>query len=281
MNELQTTQKLVAFIDILGFSKIIEQYDAGKLPNVLKKLNTAIDPAVGLIKNGHPTQVDSPFFRWKDCLDARLFSDCLCAAAPLEYKTYGLIEQFKFFYKYITGYQIVLMEKGFFARGAVTIGSHYADNNMIFSGGLVEAYNLETKKAIYPRIIVSENLLAQLYKLASVHSEDLNYMLARGNDGVCFLNHFNYNLIDSNLMGKMALEALETIKIPGMIDINFVELDEVDKKETLQRIKTICLNELEKTGLQAVIEKYRWLIDFIDYELGLSNLREFRAFKSW
>ena len=58
------------------------------------------------------------------------------------------------------GFQSIMMTKGFFTRGGVSMGSYYADNNIIFSKGLVNAYLLESKKANYPRVLV-DNLIIQ------------------------------------------------------------------------------------------------------------------------
>ena len=46
-----------------------------------------------------------------------------------------------------------------YLRGGVSIGFHYEDDNIIFSDGLIKAYYLESKKSIYPRIILDEDLI--------------------------------------------------------------------------------------------------------------------------
>ncbi|MBK7711397.1 MAG: hypothetical protein IPJ37_10930 [Bacteroidales bacterium] len=54
-----------------------------------------------------------------------------------------------------------MMQKGFFVRGGISIGSFYSDKNMIFSGGLVSAYRLE-KATVYPVIGIDRETLSRL-----------------------------------------------------------------------------------------------------------------------
>lgn len=278
---ITTTYKIVAFIDILGFSKIIERYDNGEIPHILDELKSAIDPAAKLVRESIPLSEGSPFFNWKECLDIRLFSDCLCASAPLEYESYNFIDQLKFFYKYIMGFQIVLMEKGFFTRGAVTVGSHYSDENMIFSGGLVEAYKLESSKAVFPRIIASDTLIQHSIEFSESHAADLDYMLVRDEEGTAFFNHFNYNLIDSQFTDKMVADIMKSTGIDGIFDETFEEKDLRDKEETLVKIKELCKIEIEAAESDSVKSKHIWLTEFIDFELNGTNKRGFETFKNW
>jgi len=282
-------QKLVAFIDILGFSKLIERYDSGET-YILTELKDAVDPVSSFLRDKVQIKEFSqtPFFDWKDCLSVRLFSDCLCVAAPLSYKTYEFYEQLNFFYKYLMGFQIGLMEKGFFIRGAVTIGSHYIDENMIFSGGLVEAYNLEKEKAKYPRIIISEKLIKEIKKIESLRIEELDYMIIIDNSETMFFNHFNYNLIDSRFIDKMLSNNPLFKSFQGIIDKSYEELDEEEKIKSLKKIKEISTLEIVNAQKESdsgkrdsIINKHRWLIDFIDFELKISNKHEFKTYKNW
>src|SRR5690606_39194186 len=61
------------------------------------------------------------------------------------------------------------MSKGFYLRGHVTVGSHYSDDNMIFSGGLVEAYSNESL-TVYPAISINPKVVEKL-KLQSEYGE--------------------------------------------------------------------------------------------------------------
>jgi len=274
----ETSIKLVAFIDILGFSQLISDYDSGKDRDIFTVLKSALDPAADFIKKGFMQGNNDLFFEWRSCLEAKLFSDCLCVAAPLEYLTYGFGEQLSFFYKYLMAYQNLLMEHGFFTRGAVTIGSHYSDENLIFSGGLVEAYNLETKICKYPRIMASDALMGEIFKLGRKYKSSLGYMLELGNDGIFFFNHFNYNIIDSKVSDMFSKDFLSLLGFEGLME-SFYDIDIKKKNEELNKKKAIAESKLfglEPNG--SVAEKYKWFISFIDYQLGGENPLGFRDF---
>ena len=48
---------------------------------------------------------------------------------------------------------------GVFFRGAIARGGLYHDDNMCFGPALIEAYELESKNAIYPRVILDNKLI--------------------------------------------------------------------------------------------------------------------------
>lgn len=270
--------KLVAFVDILGFSKAIADFDSGKNPKIFTLLRDTVHPAAKLLKESLTMAEGSPFFNWKDCMDVRLFSDCLCVAAPLNYKTYGFIDQMSFLYKYLMGYQGVLLANGFLTRGAITIGSHYADEHMIFSGGLVEAYGLESKKAVFPRIIISDRLIDEIHQYRGTALRHLDYMISVDRDGIAFLNHFNYNLMDSEGADEDSKAFLDKLGL-GTISETFLEIDIRRKKDELLETHKRCHDLLLKTQNERAQEKYLWLIEFIENELG--NNTSFKSYSQF
>jgi len=68
------------------------------------------------------------------------------------------------------------MTKGFFLRGGISTGSYFADDNMIFSKGLVNAYQLESKKAIYPRVIIDKNIVVRIQNISIESLKEMVYL---------------------------------------------------------------------------------------------------------
>ncbi len=68
----------------------------------------------------------------KEFLEYRMFSDCICLSLP--YIEFGndFHIQFQSISTIARAYQLAMMQKGFFVRGGISIGSFYADKNMIF-----------------------------------------------------------------------------------------------------------------------------------------------------
>ena len=53
--------------------------------------------------------------------------------------------------------QLQLVGRGFFVRGAITIGEIHIHDGMIFGEALVHAYELERDRAIDPRVVLSDD----------------------------------------------------------------------------------------------------------------------------
>jgi len=56
-----------------------------------------------------------------------------------------------------------MIQKGFYIRGGIAIGSYFSNDKMIFSGGLVKAYKIETK-AKNPIVVISDEILNRIKK---------------------------------------------------------------------------------------------------------------------
>lgn len=129
---------IVAFVDILGFSNMVKsdcenKSDSIKYFEVLREINKETQ------KIG-------------DC-NITQFSDSVIFSLPLSQDNYIKMTEI------LAEYQRKLLYHNIICRGAVAYGKHYKEDDFMFSQALIEAYQLESKDAIYPRIIISKNLL--------------------------------------------------------------------------------------------------------------------------
>ena len=160
-NIVDTEQRLVAFVDILGFSEIIKEYDTNPFSNILNELHDTLETAMkSSISNiirlkGNPDV--------EEFLEYRMFSDCICLSLPYTEVGNDFHIQFHSLSSIVKTYQLQMMLKGFYVRGGISIGSFYSDRNMIFSGALVSAYKLETL-AVNPIIEIDPKVIARLNK---------------------------------------------------------------------------------------------------------------------
>jgi len=271
-----TQQRIVGYIDILGFKDMVHRYDSGKEPKLLDNLIDIINTAGNLLKRELPIPNNPYLKNWKDFLEVKVFSDCFCISIPYEHPHFSFVENVKFYYQYISGFQILLLEKGYLVRGGITIGSYYSDDNLIFSGGLVEAYELESKQAKMPRIIVSDKLLKAINENRCYCAD---YMFLVDN-GLTFINPFNHNLIDSDFVDIMIEEYFRNSGVAGIMDMTFREQDELEKSRTLESVLTQIDIELAKTGMdENVSQKYKWLKEFVKHEKGEKSEIEFVNYK--
>src|SRR5258708_18848559 len=98
----KTEKKIVGFADILGFKQLIHDYESGKFPELLDVIADANKSAGDLLAMKVPS-IGQMFPNWKDCLEMKSFSDCLCISAPTEFNLYDFAHQIRMFYKYLSG----------------------------------------------------------------------------------------------------------------------------------------------------------------------------------
>lgn len=265
---IQTEERIVAFVDILGFASLIKEYDKEHKHEILTDLHNAVHSSVQVLQHSFSAANDiSRQWDVKKYLEVKLFSDCLCISTPVQHESLNFYYHFRFFYMYLATYQVVLMEKGYFVRGGMTIGSYYSDDLMIFSGGLVDAYELEHKYANTPRVLVDDKVLAPLKAfMTTENSVAINRMIAIDKtDERAFVNPFNYLRVTAPDADKMAQEFIERIGIPGIID-TFEEADHKAMGELIIKVEAkIEVEKLKNAGNTKVLSKYEWLEDLIHY----------------
>jgi hypothetical protein len=166
---------LIAFIDILGFTNLVNK-------NWNNKENDPVEKLLG-IRNNIEKNSEEPLtsLSVQETLEKLIeggikvitISDSFILLYGLE-KTDGQIKYLDFingFSTIIEGIKIIWQDaisSGVTIRGAVTANEIYWDEKFnIIGPGLIEAYKIESEIAITSRIVVSENLKRMLHKLLS------------------------------------------------------------------------------------------------------------------
>jgi hypothetical protein len=206
----------VAFIDILGFSAMVQSdCESFEAPKYLELLYSAHVRANALFA--------------KD-LDATLiqFSDSIVLSRPFD------MSELKGFLKTIAKWQRMLLLDGLLCRGGITFGKHFSKEKFLFSKAMIDAYHLESAKARYPRIIISEDLL-QLAK-TSVSLDELP--LTHQDDGAAF--------------------------------VDFLTIDEAASADAIVAAVSV-IREKTKHEPSAVQEKINWLLRYTDYKFNSSS----------
>ena len=92
---------------------------------------------------------------------------------------------------------------GWLLRGGITIGSLFIDDVMVWGKALLRAYELEDKIAIYPRVIIDNNVTQ------NISEDDKSYGFIRyDNDGFAFLNYLH----NCHFVGDMLVKGFELMK---------------------------------------------------------------------
>ena len=224
--------RYVAFIDILGFRKKILEDNVDNNKNILEVLNEVKQ------ENYDKHKINNSSIG----VEVSLFSDSLIISWPIKDSIgydnlFNLIMNTMFI-------QFNLAFKGVFVRGAITKGKLYHDKDICFGEALLEAENLE-KSAIYPRVIVPDEILTQAIK----NNVEIDKRYSPHNDYESEAEYF-YRILKKD--------------IDGIWYVNFIlQSQEFDDGSLfismLEKIKEKCEEVLSNSDDEHIRMKYNWL----------------------
>jgi hypothetical protein len=181
---------IVSFIDILGFRELIHRSKAEEVKAVLDFLHKFAKPQI--------ENEEDYFFE----AEAISFSDCVIRVRKIEKRSNSKYPLGLVYYELndLLLAQMMLIYDGVLLRGGIAYGDIYFDGEHIYGSALNKAYELEAYYAVYPRIVLSPNLINEvkvnhlLKDENHTHQQELdlinNYIL-QGEDGLWFLNYID------------------------------------------------------------------------------------------
>jgi hypothetical protein len=248
-DEIKYERRIVAFIDILGFKEIVKQSesDATKIEllysvlDFLKGWETSDKWDLKLVDIEEDAQKKGVAnFDIRGKINATAFSDSIVVSVKVGENVNEMTSTLVTTLAYIGA---KLVERGILFRGGLTIGNllHH-DNGTVFGQALIDAYQLETKSAKYPRIVLSDKLLKELNYPLEIKKDRFLYhqYIERYEDGcVGFHQMIYYQVIDS-----------------------WAEMTSERMIESLIKVRRTIINGLDNSFENPdVFEKYKWLKD--------------------
>lgn len=138
----------VVFADLLGVRALIMESE--KDESVLERVSTALAEASVALESG-----DWSYFRY--------YSDCVSLITPVKFTGDSSHEsEFGHTVLALGAWQAVMTIRGFPIRGGFAFGNVYVDDRSLFGKAHLVAYELESKVAQYPRILVCPDTLQLL-----------------------------------------------------------------------------------------------------------------------
>lgn len=196
---------VVAFVDILGYLSLIRAAEKnGTAPSFLISLHEALSAASQhlnhLDEDGNPLL--PPGTDIKDTYKIRTFTDNIVIGCPI-YED-AEMELGEVFWQ-LADFQLEMVNRGFFVRGAISIGNAYIDDLVVFGKGLLEAYEGESQDARDPRIILTSSaqkaVTHHLGYYGNSSSAPQTRDLYRDADGQFFLNYLDSIMIAEHEQG--------------------------------------------------------------------------------
>jgi hypothetical protein len=233
-------RKVVAFYDILGWRAEIE--NAGTDQNKIGNLRRLILQHSRMLR----LPVASP-------VNVSTFSDnIVISSIPSKEIT-------PYFLREIATIQLMTASMGFLLRGGIAVGEIIHDEEVVFGPALNRAYELESKVAIYPRIVVDEPVL-KIGKIAGFDFVE---------DGIHFLDPFTADFFEHWFARSEEREGPNPAFLEAGISSVARSLKHVPGQIALQEILETLKRRIRSPLDAKEWAKVAWLYDRIAKRLGV------------
>lgn len=156
------TDCYIAFLDILGFKKMIESKQCNQIYEIYSK---NMRKHLQAIYRGRNLLIDINDITMKVMSD----SICIYVDSSKPNALFGLIMVCQYFQAQL----LKLNDEPILARGAIVRGKLFSEGDIIFGPGFVNAYLMEENNAKYPRIIMTKDTIDSAVDKATDDTMDL------------------------------------------------------------------------------------------------------------
>jgi len=176
---------LVSFFDLLGFRELVRKESPERIASYL-----GLFRASGEIEELTATTFEARSFQ---------FSDCIVRMMPLDSEANRGCPSGLLFSEVLTIVHACLemANRGVPVRGGLTLGDAYFSGSTMFGPAMVRAYELESRLAVYPRVIIDPQLIDALGRepllkkdthSVSEEADYLRKLLRLDSDGLWFVD---------------------------------------------------------------------------------------------
>ena len=244
---LPVEERIVAFLDVLGFKDLVDRMFASER-ELFPALNEALDGVNRWAELGQsPGPLGCPVV-------TTVFSDSIVVSATGESSFNDVVMHISFIAH-------ALFEREILCRGGVARGPLYHVDGRVFGPAMISAFRLQDEVAIYPRIVIADNLLHDLANLCAYPIP----MVQRDFDGTWFVNLFWLSWRSAKSVGSGISGILRSI-LKGQAD-----------EASFAKARAIIVRKLDDETSPGkcrprVLAKYRWLANHFNATV-LAHLR--------
>ena len=104
---------------------------------------------------------------------------------------------------------------GFFIRGGLSIGDLFVDDNSVYGPALLEAYGLESKAAVNPTVVLSDDVMDLVLHHCNFYKGEAppqNREVLVNADGRFFINYLSECFVDTGVSEEINWATLRTHK---------------------------------------------------------------------
>jgi len=143
--------RIVAFIDLLGFKEIIMDTVVGKNMDNTENIGKVHELLLAMRRS---LDIDEGYNEFIKSKQVTQFSDSVVISFLHDEESAVFWTLFE-----IQCLIVEIVSKGFLCRGGLTSGKLIHTNKLLFGPAFIDAYLMESKKAIFPRIIVDPEVI--------------------------------------------------------------------------------------------------------------------------
>ena len=218
---------VIAFLDILGFKKLIDTKEFDKIKEIFQSIISSKEAGIALCR---VNDGDEELNRYNEVLrksKIHLMSDSVIIAAPFICKeALAVVIDIC----YCIQESLYSFDSPIFLRGAIAVGELFLDKNVIFGKGLVDAYLAQENYAVFPRIIIAPEIVESMKTSMDKEKNELP--------------------VDSD--GYYFIDTLDRY-------INCNSIEELKNCERYLKIESCVQRQLQGYDAARVREKYIWL----------------------
>lgn len=234
---MEYEDRYIAFIDILGFKSLLKEKTAEELYIIIN--NFQVQSFLAKQNNNKHEEAKKLDFQ-VTCFSDNVVISCLNKKE--EKNSLSLM----YFLEAIVNYQLILNLSKITIRAGITKGELVHQNDICYGPGLVRAYYLESEIAIFPKIVIDDNIAYDL-NLANPTEKDIYLQFSQGENLFHFIDTFKtYN------------DWLNEVEEMSQSKKNETERNILGIKLQLKNLREVIVeglkNENENTQL-----KYRWM----------------------
>jgi hypothetical protein len=257
----------VLYLDLLGVSAMAQGAGAQE---ELTSFNQAIRVAFRY-------RIGAQASREPSAIPAAVFSDSFVAATPVLPGTPPMPEADAVFYLVYeaANIQTELAMRGYFVRGAITLGDFHFYDGLVFGPALVEAVELERSSALNPRIILSPRAARVLRNaqagahLLGISNEDAPVLVDQ--DGLAFVNYLE-RIFEDTEANPASLMRRHRDKVVAKLDTHSADLSKWSKHcWAAEYHNTVCIGRSDVLAPH-VDDRDELMIDAIHTERTLRPL---------
>jgi hypothetical protein len=156
-----------------------------------------------------------------------------------------------------------IINKGILLRGIITKGDNFQTEKVIFGPALINAYLMESKKVLYPRICIEKDIIINFINKDISDSSKYRFgnMLTQDFDGMFFIDYLKNLCFEIQIENYKVIAEMELKEHKALIENNLKEISEENENKIFwlknYHNSTLIKNSSDfKKNIDINIEKY-------------------------